>query len=203
LTKRTTRGPTNGPIAGPTAGPTKYPAKGPTQVDAPPAAAAGHRLGQALVAAQLMLLAVLAVLGGPALLAAAAGGGWTPVQAAGGALVALGTALGAWALTANRPGNFRIHPAPHAHGRLVEGGPYRWIRHPMYSALLVAGAGCVLAAADAPSTRGTAALAGLAWFALAAVLTAKARLEERWLLAHHPGYAALRARTRRFVPGLF
>jgi protein-S-isoprenylcysteine O-methyltransferase Ste14 len=43
------------------------------------------------------------------------------------------------------------------------------------------------------------------WFALAAlvaVLGVKAGVEERLMLLAHPGYAAYRARTRRFLPGL-
>lgn len=39
---------------------------------------------------------------------------------------------------------------------------------------------------------------------LAAALLLKARLEERWLLDRHPGYAAYRQRVpRRFVPYLW
>jgi protein-S-isoprenylcysteine O-methyltransferase Ste14 len=45
-------------------------------------------------------------------------------------------ALGLWALSANRPGNFNIRPEPKADGQLVQTGPYRWIRHPMYTAVL-------------------------------------------------------------------
>jgi protein-S-isoprenylcysteine O-methyltransferase Ste14 len=43
----------------------------------------------------------------------------------------------------------------------------------------------------------------LATAALPLVLIVKARLEERWMAARHPGYPAYRARTWRFVPGLF
>lgn len=45
-----------------------------------------------------------------------------------------------------------------------------------------------------------ALIAAPAW--LGAVLTAKADIEERWMLLEHPGYAACRARAWRFVPGL-
>jgi protein-S-isoprenylcysteine O-methyltransferase Ste14 len=179
-------------------------------------AAPGHRLGQALVGAQFALIALLAWLGGPALLGAVGAARLPAVPvAAGWLLVLVAVALGGWALTANRPGNFRVHPAPHARGRLVQSGPYRWIRHPMYTSVLAAGAGCALAtagpagagfadvAADTAAAAWRLWLAGLAWFVLAAVLAAKASLEERWLVARHPGYAAYRARTRRFVPGLY
>jgi protein-S-isoprenylcysteine O-methyltransferase Ste14 len=35
------------------------------------------------------------------------------------------------------------------------------------------------------------------------MLVTKATVEERWMLAAHPGYAAYRERTRRFLPGIF
>ena len=53
------------------------------------------------------------------------------------ALFMLGTAVGAWALSVNRPGNINIRPEPHPQGVLVTGGPYRWVRHPMYLAVLL------------------------------------------------------------------
>lgn len=159
--------------------------------DAAPAAGVdlrGRRLGRVLVALQLLLIGGLALWAAPAFLGGRAG----PVA---WVLAAASAALGLWALGSNRPGNFNIHPAPKVGGRLVQQGPYRWLRHPMYSAVLLGGAAAVAAAG------GWVAWGGLG--ALALVLGAKARLEERWLLAHHAGYAAYRARTARFVPGVF
>jgi len=106
----------------------------------------------------------------------------------------VGGLTGLAALIANPPGNFNIRPVPKAGGRLVDRGPYRWIRHPMYSALLAVGLACALAAAG---------LAGwIAYAALVAVLAVKAGIEEQGMLQHHPDYAAYRARTKRFVPGV-
>jgi protein-S-isoprenylcysteine O-methyltransferase Ste14 len=149
---------------------------------------AGHGVGNALVALQLALIAALAWLAAPAFL-----GGRAPPGA--WALVAAGFALGLWALSANRPGNFNVRPAPRAGGRLVQHGPYRWIRHPMYTA--------VIACALACSWAGASPWGWVAAAALAAVLATKAALEERWMLVEHPGYAEYRARTWRFMPGLF
>lgn len=148
----------------------------------------GRRTGQLLVALQLALIAALAALAAPRFLVGEAG-----ATAWGGAAAA--ALLGLWALRCNRPGNFNIHPAPRRGGVLVQEGPYRWIRHPMYSSVLLGGAACAMAAGGG---------AGWAcWAALAAVLGAKAALEERWLLAQHPGYADYRARTARFLPGVY
>jgi protein-S-isoprenylcysteine O-methyltransferase Ste14 len=161
-------------------------------VDPEPGAAAadtsGRRIGHVLVMLQLLLIAALAGWAAPGFLGGTAGGlAWTLMAAAAG--------LGAWALSSNRPGNFNIHPAPKVGGQLVQQGPYRWLRHPMYSAVLLGGAGCVAAVGGWPTW--------LCLGALAAVLGAKSTLEERWLIAQHPGYAAYRARTARFLPGVY
>lgn len=107
-------------------------------------------------------------------------------------LVAAGIGVGLWALTANRPGNFNIRPEPKSGGKLVTGGPYRHVRHPMYLAVLLAMLG--FCAGYATLWR-WAALA-----ALALVLAAKARIEEKALTERHPGYAAYARTTRRIVP---
>ena len=143
--------------------------------------------GTLLVTAQLALLALLAV---QAFLS------WRverwPVLA--WVAVGAGVALGVWALSANRPGNFNVHPEPRAGGRLVREGPYRWIRHPMYSALLLAGLGLVI---------GAGAWSAVALAALASVLWLKARIEEAAMRAAHPDYADYERHTRRFVPFVF
>ncbi len=95
-----------------------------------------------LVALQIALIAVLAL---PWRIA-----GW---NTGGSALVAIGIALGLWALTANRPGNFNIRPEPRAGGHLVTDGPYRFVRHPMYLAVLIVAAGCALGYADIAAWR--------------------------------------------------
>jgi protein-S-isoprenylcysteine O-methyltransferase Ste14 len=147
-----------------------------------------ERLGQTLVALQFLLMAVLAVIGGPAFLMLQAPGlAW--------GLALGGAAVGAWALRANRPGNFNIRPTPRANGHLVEHGPYRWVRHPMYTSVLLFAAAAACAARGVPGW--------LAVLALGAVLGWKSVLEERWMLDAHAGYAAYRARTRRFVPWVF
>lgn len=110
------------------------------------------------------------------------------------ALLAAGLAIGLWAISANRPGNFNIRPDPKEGGALVTAGPYRWIRHPMYLAVLVTMAAFV-ASGDAAQA--------LLWLLLAAVLAAKAVREERGLVLVHPGYAAYRERTRAILPFVF
>jgi protein-S-isoprenylcysteine O-methyltransferase Ste14 len=156
-----------------------------------PASPRTHHAGRVLVALQFALIAVLVVLGAQALGRSAA----LPALVAAAVLAAAGVALGLAALAANRPGNFNIHPAPREGGHLVAHGPYRSIRHPMYAAVLLLAAAAAVLAANVAGT--------LAWVALLAVLLAKARLEERWLAAHHAGYAAYCRGTRRLLPGVY
>ena len=148
---------------------------------------ARQRLGAVLVALQFALIAALAMLAWPVFRQG-------QVPAGAWVVAAAGVLLGLWALSCNRPGNFNIRPTPHPGGHLVQQGPYHWIRHPMYTAVLACGLACAWAAATLWGWLGLAALA--------AVLATKATFEERWMLVQHPDYAAYRARTRRFLPGI-
>ncbi len=109
-------------------------------------------------------------------------------------LCAAGAALGVITLYFNRPGNFSIYPELRRGAALITRGPYRYVRHPMYLALVT-------------MMLGVAAYNG-AWFNAAGVvlITAavigKAHLEERLLLAGFPDYATYAARTGRFLPRL-
>lgn len=140
-----------------------------------------------LVALQFALIAAIVVttqpVGPPFVLGAAV------------ALLAASVAVGVAALAANRPGNFNIRPEVKDGARLVTHGIYAHVRHPMYSAVLLAMLAFVVLDASAWRIG--------AWIALAAVLLAKAAREERYLLARFPEYAGYRARTRRLIPGVF
>jgi protein-S-isoprenylcysteine O-methyltransferase Ste14 len=103
--------------------------------------------------------------------------------------------LGLWALAANRPGNFNIQPTPRPGGTLVTTGPYGWIRHPMYTSVLLAAA--------AAATHSHQPIDGLLWLALLVVLLAKALIEESALIPRFSNYQAYKARTSRFIPWVF
>lgn len=139
-----------------------------------------------LVVAQLVLLAVIAALPRrthwpvPQLLGRA---GYLGI-AAGGCLAAAGAASLDRGLTAS--------PLPNDRAQLRTGGLYRWVRHPIYSGLLIG------AAARALTSGNRWAL--LTLMALAGLLTGKARFEERHLRARFSGYEEYAARTPRFIP---
>lgn len=147
-----------------------------------------HRYGHWLVVLQFSLLFGLIAISSPmAALAQGTPGVWL--------LISLSVIVALAALQANRFGNFNIHPSPKQNGRLVVHGIYRYIRHPMYTAVILFSLGCVMA-----SPRLETALILLA---LCLVLVRKARLEETWLSDKYPSYADYKAQTRGFFPGLF
>ncbi len=87
-----------------------------------------------------------------------------------------------------------LTPSPHPRdgARLRTNGLYRFVRHPIYSGVLLIGWGLGLRAM---------LWVGLALaVALTAWMTAKARYEEQLLTARYPDYPAYAATTPRFVP---
>ncbi|MHB8641791.1 MAG: methyltransferase family protein [Gaiellaceae bacterium] len=104
-------------------------------------------------------------------------------RAVGGVLAVAGALLAVW--TAKTLGS-ALTPSPRPRGPLVTGGPYRFLRHPMYVGGVLFFAGVSLAFSWLALAL-TGALAVL-WFA-------KTRVEERYLLERFPDYAELRRRT--------
>ena len=108
-------------------------------------------------------------------------------------LVCSGIALFVYArVTLGR--SFTPLPRPRARGSFKHGGPYRFVRHPVYTGVVVAAIGWSLARSPvgfAPTTL------------LAVLFDLKSRREEAWLVERYPGYVGYRERTRRFVPGLY
>ena len=145
-------------------------------------------LGAWLVALQFGLLIGLAALALPRVLSGA-------IPLGAGMMAGASMALAAWTLLHNKPGNFNIRPTPKVLGALVTTGPYHWIRHPMYTSVLLGGA--ALASMSNPL------MGWLAWSALAMVLLAKSALEERWMREQHPGYDAYTLKSKRFLPWVF
>ena len=135
------------------------------------------------VVAQVILLGGLAA----AWLLWGEGWGWGAVGA-GAVLASAGACLaggGLWALRRH----LTPYPTPLYDAALVEHGPYRLARHPIYGGIVLGAAGVSLADGNWPGLALVAALGGLFW--------GKSGFEEGRLLAHFPGYAAYRDRVRR------
>jgi protein-S-isoprenylcysteine O-methyltransferase Ste14 len=117
------------------------------------------------------------------------------VNVVGTALVLAGVALAIWSrrvLGANWSGVVRIVEGQH----LVRSGPYRVVRNPIYS-------GIVLAVLGAALVRGTVgALAGVVLVVLA--LWLKGRMEERFLVVEFgEEYAAYQREVKFLIPFVF
>jgi protein-S-isoprenylcysteine O-methyltransferase Ste14 len=106
-----------------------------------------------------------------------------------------GFILGIWAILAMGRGNLNILPDPLDWSRMIELGPYRVIRHPMYLALLLVSLPVVL---DRFSI-----FRLMIWLVLLGTLIYKMGYEENMLLARFPHYGEYRQRTSRLIPCLY
>lgn len=107
-------------------------------------------------------------------------------------LVLIGFSCGCWAVAAVGVRRVRVMPEVSEQTQLVTSGPFRFVRHPMYTGLSIA---CM----------GFSLMPFQVWKAIALaililVLVLKSRLEETQLLAQFPEYEAYQKRTKRFIP---
>ncbi len=86
-------------------------------------------------------------------------------------------------------------PRPRDGATLVQTGPFRVVRHPMYSGAILIGLGLSL------ETQGLLTL-GYALLLLV-LFDMKARREEAWLAERFPAYRAYQTRTRKLIPFIF
>ncbi len=105
--------------------------------------------------------------------------------------VAVSLIVGAWALIDLRP-YFAVAPQPRPDAKLYARGLYKYVRHPMYSAVMLFSVGYGLLH---PS---------LIKFALALVIIVffwiKSRHEERLLSKKYPQYEEYKKTTKAFIP---
>jgi protein-S-isoprenylcysteine O-methyltransferase Ste14 len=118
------------------------------------------------------------------------------LQALGLAMYLLSTGFIMWVFRVNSFAVPVIKVQAARHHQVISSGPYAWVRHPMYSGIMLFFFGVPL-------------LVGSWWGLLIAPLFAvlfvvRAGIEERALVAGLPGYADYAARVRyRLVPGVW
>ncbi len=107
-------------------------------------------------------------------------------------LLLAGIAVGLWAIALHPKDNFNIRPELKEACCLVTHGLYRYIRHPMYTSVMLMQLGVVL---FRPSLA-----AWTMWAFLVLVLYLKAHREEKLWMKHDAAYTAYKKCTRYFIP---
>jgi protein-S-isoprenylcysteine O-methyltransferase Ste14 len=106
-------------------------------------------------------------------------------------LLVTGTAWAVWSLL-SLGRNLSVIAQARA---VVEHGPYRWVRHPLYTGEIVSCLGLAIIG-------GTVATAAV-WITLVVLQVYRARQEEQILIGTLPAYAAYQTRTAALLPGVF
>lgn len=107
-------------------------------------------------------------------------------------LLAISAALAFWAMASMKLGNFNVVPTPVANGVMVSRGPYKVIRHPMYSSILI----FALAIVSGEFSYVKLIIS----LVLLAGLVVKMLYEEELLCRQYPDYKGYMDKTKRMVP---
>jgi len=110
-------------------------------------------------------------------------------------LCALGAILGVLTLCYNKIGNFSVYPEVKEKATLITSGPYYYVRHPMYSSLIVMMIGIALYNYHWLNAFGVAMVA--------VAVIKKANKEEKLLLMRFPEYANYQQESQRFLPFIY
>lgn len=119
-----------------------------------------------------------------------------PLQVLGLALVALGFALVAWVLLTNPFASSAVRIQQERGQKVIDAGPYAWVRHPMYLAvaLVCLGSGVAL----------RSYFGALTLIPVVLIFVRRTLIEDQMLHSELEGYRDYAARTRwRVIPGLF
>jgi len=107
-------------------------------------------------------------------------------------LVLFSLIFSVWIFLHNRIGNFNITPQIKDGAKFVSSGPYRYIRHPMYFALIVGVFGVL--------TRLFSYSNLIAFLLMIIAVYLKARIEERLWIDHHKEYKEYLNSTKMIIP---
>jgi protein-S-isoprenylcysteine O-methyltransferase Ste14 len=108
------------------------------------------------------------------------------------AILLVAGVLGLWALQAMGLRQVKVFPEVHGRGKLIVLGPYRWVRHPMYTSVLLVTLAWMLG--------NPLPYRILLWVGLVMTLSVKLRYEERLLMERFGEYEAYRHQTKHLIP---
>ncbi len=111
------------------------------------------------------------------------------------AIFALGALLGIWSLYNLGLDSYTPFPEPRRGGKHVQSGVYRYIRHPMYTSVLLI---CLALFFTSPNLP-----AAIIYLLLIYILDQKAAIEEKYLEKLHPTYKTYIEKTKKFIPFLY
>jgi protein-S-isoprenylcysteine O-methyltransferase Ste14 len=107
-------------------------------------------------------------------------------------ILAVGGVVGLWALQVMGLRQVKVFPEVACQGKLIVLGPYRWVRHPMYTSVLLATLAWTLG--------NPLFYRVILWVGLLITLLIKLQYEERLLMERFPDYEAYRRQTKRLIP---
>lgn len=120
---------------------------------------------------------------------------WNEIQFIAVVFLIVSIFIIAWAGFSMRKSKLQIFPEPAEQAKLITNGPYHFVRHPMYSAVLVACLGLLIQ--------------HFSWVRLGTfiflflVLNSKLLWEEKMLTAKFENYKAYILRTNRLIPFVY
>lgn len=118
-----------------------------------------------------------------------------PESAISKIMMILAVVNGLWAVMSMNRKTLTVLPELREHASLVTSGPYKYIRHPMYTSVLMLLTGMLLN--EFNFIRLTVLIVVLI------VLILKLRLEEKQLQNRFPGYKQYMLKTKRLVPFVY
>lgn len=109
-------------------------------------------------------------------------------------LITLAFVLIIWAVVAMRKSYLSVFPEPTKASALITNGPYRFIRHPMYTAVIIGCAGLLY--------HNFTWIRLFVFIALVVVLLIKLNWEEKMLIEKFPSYIGYMKHTKKLLPGI-
>ena len=110
-------------------------------------------------------------------------------------IIVAGIVFGLWAIMYNRLGNFNIRPELKDGCQLVTTGPYKLVRHPMYTSVMLMTLGM---AVSTPIY-----MLWSSFLFLMLILALKAVREERLWCEGNEAYKVYMRETKRFIPFIY